>query len=84
MLQYTVIEENSIRKKSHREFTDEHLAKSVCAKIDDGNIRSALRILLSEDKSAEDNDATYNQLIESYLLAPINRKTSTKPDSLSN
>ena len=74
----------TIPKKSHCEFTDEHLTKSACARIEDGNIRSALRIVLSEDKPAKDNDATYNQLIERHPSAPMNRKTPTKPDSLGN
>ena len=58
------------------------MAKSVCATIEDGNIRSALRIPLSEDKPAEDNDATYNQLIEKNSSATMNQKTPTKPDTL--
>ena len=84
LLQYTIIEESTIRKKSHREFTDEHLAKSVCAKIEVGNIRSALRILISEDKPTEDNDAAYNQLIERHPSALTIRMTPVKPGSFGN
>ena len=62
------------------------MAKSVCAKIDDGNICSVLRILLSENKPAEDNDATYDQLIERHPTVPTNQKTyiPAKPDLLGN
>ena len=56
----------------------------MCAKIEDGKIRSTLRILLSEDKPAEDNDVTYNQFTERYSSAPMNWKTPIKPDSLGN
>ena len=49
-MQYTIIEESTIRKKSYLEFTDKHLAKSVCAKIDD-NVLFAFRIMLSETKA---------------------------------
>ena len=60
------------------------MAKSVYTKMEDSNIRSALRILLFEDKQAENNDVTYNQLIERHLSAPMNRKTPAKLESLGN
>ena len=55
------------------DFSDKYMAKSVCAKIND-NVRSALRIMLSEAKPADDNDATFNQFIERYPSASTNRK----------
>lgn len=39
--------------------SDENLARIITSKIDDGNIRAALRILLSDDKPAEDNNITF-------------------------
>ena len=60
------------------------LSFCMCAKIDDGSIRSALQILLSEDKPAEDNDATYNELIARHPSAPTNGQTPVKPESLGN
>jgi hypothetical protein len=70
--------------RSHCKYTDDHLAKSVTAKVEDGNIRAALRILLSDDKPAEDNDATYNQLLERHPQADANRKTPPNPNLLGN
>ena len=39
----------------------QNLAKLITSKIDNGNIRAALRILLSNDEPAEDNDETYTK-----------------------
>ena len=49
--------------------TDEKLSKLITAKIEDGNIRAALRILFSDDTTAENNDDTYNKLLERHPKA---------------
>ena len=41
----------------------------ITAKIEDGNVRAALRILLSDDKPAEHNDESYTKLLERHPKA---------------
>ena len=53
----------------HRKSPDEQLSKTITAKINDGNIKSALRLLLSDDKLAENNDDTYTKLLERHPAA---------------
>ena len=67
----TVIDTST--KKHKQIHSDENLAKLITSKIDDGNINAALRILLSDDKLAEDNDETYAKLLERHPPAPANR-----------
>ena len=77
---------NSVAHRSKRphEVSDDQLAKIISSKLEDGNIRSALRMLLSEDKPAADNDDTLNKLRERHPLAPVNRKASTNPQLIGN
>ena len=42
---------------------DEKLARLVTSKIEDGNLRSAMRILSSDDTIADNSDSTYQQLL---------------------
>ena len=64
---------DTCNKKHKSQFnSDENLAKLITSKIDDGNIRAALRILLSDYKPAEDNDETYSKLFERHPPAPAN------------
>ena len=56
------------------------LAASVTSKIEDGNVKAALRILVSEDKPAVDNDATFNALIARHPQANPNRRPSSPPE----
>jgi hypothetical protein len=62
--------------QSHRlsKYTDDKLAKSITAKLEDGNVRAALRLLLCDDKPAEINDDTYAKLLERHP-----RATSSRP-----
>ena len=58
---------------------DASLAASVTSKIEDGNIKAALRLLSSEDKPADDNEATITALKARHLHAAIDRKPSPPP-----
>jgi len=52
------------------------LAKAVTAKIEDGNLRAAIRIMCSEDKPAPNSDSVYTQLLNStFLPSRISRRT---------
>ena len=79
-----IVADTSNKKHKSQVNSDENLAKLITSKIDDGNIRAALRILLSDDKPAEDNDETYTKLLERHPLAPANRiiKDVTVPNDL--
>ena len=52
------------------------LAAAVSAKIEDGNIRAAVRIVCSEDKPAPDNGETYAKLLEKH---PVSSSGGTHP-----
>ena len=58
---------------------DEQLSKAITIKINDGNIKSALRLLLSDDKLAKNKDDTYNILQERYPAAAKNRRPPPAP-----
>ena len=47
--------------------------RNITSKIDGGNIRATLHILLSDDKPAEDNGETYTKLLKRHPPAPANR-----------
>ena len=55
------------------------LAASVKAKVEDGNIKAALRLLFSEDKPAEYNDITISALKARHPQAASDRKVSPSP-----
>ena len=50
-----------LRKKMN---ADDMLAAAVTAKVEDGNIKAAIRILCSEEKPATDVKASYEKLLE--------------------
>ena len=55
------------------------LAASVKAKIENGNIKAAIRLLSSEDKPAEDNDITISALKARHPQAAFDRRISLSP-----
>ena len=57
-----VFVDTSTKKHKSQVYSDENLTKLITSKIDDGNIRATLQILLSDDKLAEDNDKTYTKI----------------------
>ena len=66
-------------RQHHRNSPGEQLSKAITAKINDGNIKSALRLFLSDDKLAENNDATYTKLQERHPAAAKDRCPSSAP-----
>ena len=63
----------------HRNSPDEQLSKAVTAKINDDNITSALRLLLSDDKLAENNGDTYTKLQEHHPAAAKDKQPPPAP-----
>jgi len=55
-----------------RRDANELLAAAVTAKVEDGNLKAAIRILCSEEKPATDIDATYIKLLERHPAPPNN------------
>src|SRR5208282_3222187 len=55
------------------------LAAAVTAKIEDGNIKAAIRILSSEEKPAVDEEATYKKLTERHPAPPVDRDLAPDP-----
>ena len=49
------------------------LAKAVSAKIEDGNLKAAIRIMCSEDKPAPNSDNVYAQLLDKHPAPPSDR-----------
>jgi hypothetical protein len=75
---FDVKEDNSVRKNKIRsEYSEEQLSRVITSKIEDGNIRAALRILLSDDKPAENNNETFSKLLERHPSVNSNRATVT-------
>ena len=72
---------NAINKicKTHVKNHLASLTASVEVKIEDGNIKAALRLLSSEDKQAEDNDTTISALKARHPQAASDRKFSPSP-----
>jgi hypothetical protein len=62
--------------------TEELLAAAVTAKIEDGNITAAIRLLCSEEKPASDVKATYEKLFERHPEPPIDRGQAKSPDEI--
>jgi hypothetical protein len=60
---------------------EEQLRAAVMAKIEDGNIKAALRMLCSEEKPAVDAEAAFLKLQERHPPAPANRQSFPDPSS---
>jgi len=58
------------------------LAAAIMAKVEDGNIKAAIRILMSEERPAADNDATFAKLQERHPAAPANRSPPPDPNNM--
>ena len=58
------------------------LAAAIMAKVEDGNIKAAIRILTSEEKPAADTDATFAKLQERHPAAPANRSPPPDPKDM--
>ena len=68
------------RKKKN---AGELLAAAVMSKIEDGNMKAAIRILTSTDKPATDIDATYAKLQERHPDPPSDSRQATDPAGFS-
>ena len=55
------------------------LAAAIMAKVEDGNLKAAIRILTSEERPAEDNDITFAKLLERHPAAPADRSQPPDP-----
>jgi hypothetical protein len=77
-------DQRSAPSAPHRKKRDanELLAAAVTAKIEDGNIKAAVRILCSEEKPATDTDATYIKLLERHPAPPRDRKPASPADDV--
>ena len=64
-----------------RRDANELLAAAVTAKVEDGNLKAAIRILCSEEKPATDTDATYIKLLERHPAPPNNRTPAEDTDN---
>jgi hypothetical protein len=68
-----------LRKKTN---ADALLAAAVTAKVEDGNIKAAIRILCSEEKPATDVKASYEKLLVRHPDPPIDRRLAPPPDGI--
>ena len=55
-----------MKYRGKKKDSEELLAAVVAAKIEDGNIKAAIRMLSSDEKPATDVDATYAKLQERH------------------
>jgi hypothetical protein len=62
---------------------DELLAAAVTAKVEDGNIKAAIRLLCSEEKPAVDTAATFLKLLERHPAPSVGRCPAEDPLSTS-
>jgi hypothetical protein len=62
---------------------DHCLDSAVKAKIEDGNIKAAIRIITSDDQPAEDNIQTLQGLRERHPYAALNRQPLPDPTTFS-
>jgi hypothetical protein len=70
---------NSFRKKRN---ADDLLTAAVTAKVEDGNLKAAIRILCSDEKPATDTDATYAKLQERHPKPPSDRGPAPDPTNV--
>lgn len=71
-----------LESRSKKRDTAATLAATVKAKVEDGNIKAAIRILCSEDKPATDNEATYTKLLERHPVPPPGRGPAPDPHNI--
>jgi len=65
--------------RSRKRDAESILAAAVTAKIEDGNIKAAIKILCSDDKPAADSEETYNKLLECHPAPPPGRGPAPDP-----
>ena len=78
----TELESTSNRKPRDNKYDpDNFLASIVASKLEEGNFKSAIRLICSEDKPALDTPETLVALIHNHPSAPIDRRTPCDPNS---
>jgi len=55
------------------------MANAVTAKIEDGNLKAAIRIMCSEDKPAPNSDNVYAQLLDKHPTPSAEREPAPDP-----
>jgi hypothetical protein len=65
--------------RSRKRDAESVLAAAVTAKIEDGNIKAAIKILCSDDKPAADSEETYIKLLERHPAPPPGRGPAPDP-----
>jgi hypothetical protein len=68
--------------KPRRDDASSSLAAAVRAKIEDGNVRAAARIICSDEKPAVEDDATLDALRQRHPAAPSDRAAPSDPSLL--
>jgi hypothetical protein len=68
-----------LRKKKNAEVM---LSAAVTAKVEDGNIKAAIRMLCSDEKPATDVKASYEKLLERHPDPPLDRGPTQSPDDI--
>src|SRR6218665_103523 len=78
----TELESTSNRKPTDNKYDpDKFLASIVASKLEEGNFKSAIRLICSEDKPALDTPETLVALIHNHPSAPIDRRTPCDTNS---
>jgi hypothetical protein len=67
------------RQRNKKPSGDQSLATAVMSKIEDGNIKAAIRIITSGDTPAVDNAKTYQSLCDRHPQASVDRNPSPDP-----
>lgn len=69
------------QKKSATKNPNKYMAASVSSKLEDGNIKAAIRIICSEDTPAPNNAETLAALKAKHPVAPANRREPISPST---
>ena len=78
-LSATTIEDKTQHRRIHRSAEDSQLAAAIISKIEAGNMRAAIRLLCSDDKSAPTTAKTLEELKKKHLDAPPDRRIPCDP-----
>ena len=68
-----------VTRVARKKRSDIDLSSAVSSKIEDGNMKAALRLLCSEDKPADFSDAAYASMESRHPSVPSDRRQSADP-----
>lgn len=74
----------SSQRASRKTGSDQALSVAVSSKIEDGNIKAALRILLSEDKPADFSEAAFSAIADKHPKVSSNMSSIPDPSSFAS